>query len=293
MNLIIVSGLSGSGKSIALHLLEDLGYYCIDNLPISMLPALINEFNPKSSEGIQNIAIGIDSRNMPDSLQNFDACLDELTKKEIKYKVFFLEANDQAIIKRYSETRRKHPLSKPNMSLEEAITLEKKLLEPVAYNADLTFDTSLTNVHQLRERIKERLINENDTTVSILIESFGFKHGAPINADFVFDVRCLSNPHWVPELRLQTGQDKAVIDFLESNSDVESMYNDILSFLKKWLPKFIAENRSYMTIAIGCTGGQHRSVYLTEKIVATLIKDYPSILMRHRELELKHHEYHN
>lgn len=287
MNLIIVSGLSGSGKSIALHLLEDMGYYCIDNLPISMLPSLIKEFTPRPSEPVQNIAIGIDSRNIPDSLNNFDSYLDDLTEKKIKYKVLFLEANDQSIIKRYSETRRKHPLSKPNMSLEEAITLEKKLLEPVAYCADITFDTSLTNVHQLRERIKERLINNNNSTTSILIESFGFKHGAPINADFVFDVRCLANPHWVPELRSLTGQDKPVIDFLESNSDVESMHNDILSFIKKWLPKFIAENRSYMTIAIGCTGGQHRSVYITEKIASELNKNYSSILMRHRELERK------
>lgn len=288
MNLIIVSGLSGSGKSIALHLLEDLGYYCIDNLPISMLPSLIKEFHTKPSEPVQDIAIGIDARNIPDSLNDFESCLEELTANKIKYKVFYLEANDESIIKRYSETRRKHPLSQDNMSLAEAITLEKKLLEPVAYCADITFDTSLTNVHQLRERIKERLIRDDDSSVSLLIESFGFKHGAPINADFVFDVRCLSNPHWVPELRAQTGQDQAVIDFLESNNDVETMYNDILSFLNKWLPKFIAENRSYMTIAIGCTGGQHRSVYITEKIVSTLIKDYPSILIRHRELEQRH-----
>lgn len=287
MNLIIVSGLSGSGKSIALHLLEDLGYYCVDNLPTSMLPLLIKEFNSKPSEPVQDIAIGIDARNMPDSLNEFEACLKELADNKIDYKVFYLEANDEAIIKRYSETRRKHPLSQPNMSLAEAITLEKRMLEPVAYCADLTFDTSLTNVHQLRERIKERLIKDNKTSVSLLIESFGFKHGAPINADFVFDVRCLSNPHWVPELRSQTGQDKAVIDFLESNDDVEIMYKDILSFLTKWIPKFIAENRSYMTIAIGCTGGQHRSVYITEKIVSTLLKEYPSILIRHRELELK------
>jgi len=285
MNLIIVSGLSGSGKSIALHLLEDLGYYCIDNLPISMLPSLIKEFHRKPSEPIQNIAIGIDARNMPDSLNEFESCLKELTTNKINYKVFYLEANDGAIIKRYSETRRKHPLSKPNMSLTEAITLEKKLLEPVAYCADLTFDTSSTNVHQLRERIKERLIKDTTSTASILIESFGFKHGAPTNADFVFDVRCLSNPHWVPELRPQTGQDKAVVEFLESNDDVLMMCNDILSFLDKWVPKFIAENRSYMTIAIGCTGGQHRSVYITEHIVSKLIKKYPSILTRHRELE--------
>jgi len=285
MNLIIVSGLSGSGKSIALRLLEDLGYYCVDNLPISMLPSLIKEFNRKRSSGVQDIAIGIDARNIPESLNEFESCLQELSENNIKYKVFYLEANDESIIKRYSETRRKHPLSQPNMSLTEAITLEKKLLEPVAYCADLTFDTSLTNVHQLRERIKERLIEDNESTASILIESFGFKHGAPTNADFVFDVRCLSNPHWVPELRSQTGQDKDVIDFLESNKDVAMMCEDILSFLQKWIPKFIAENRSYMTIAIGCTGGQHRSVYITEHVVSVLVKDYPSILTRHRELE--------
>jgi len=287
MNLIIVSGLSGSGKSIALHLLEDLGYYCIDNLPISMLPSLIKEFHSKPSEPVQNIAIGIDARNMPDSLSEFESCLEELKQNQINYKVFYLEANDQTIIKRYSETRRKHPLSLPDMSLSEAITSERKLLEPVAYCADITFDTSLTNVHQLRERIKERLIKDDASTVSILIESFGFKHGAPINADFVFDVRCLSNPHWVPELRPQTGKDNDVIEFLESNSDVESMHSDILAFLTKWIPKFIAENRSYMTIAIGCTGGQHRSVYLTEKIVGQLKKQLPNILIRHRELEQK------
>ncbi len=286
MNLIIVSGLSGSGKSIALHLLEDLGYYCIDNLPISMLPALIKEFNSKkSSSGMQDIAIGIDARNMPDSLNEFESCLKELKDNKISYKVFYLEANDECIIKRYSETRRKHPLSLPDMSLAESIALEKKLLEPVADSADITFDTSQTNVHQLRERIKERLITDNSTTVSILIESFGFKHGAPINADFVFDVRCLSNPHWVEELRPQTGKDKDVIEFLESSKDVSAMYNDIVSFLEKWIPRFIAENRSYMTIAIGCTGGQHRSVYLTEKVASTLKKQLPNILVRHRELE--------
>jgi len=285
MNLQIVSGLSGSGKSIALHLLEDLGYYCVDNLPINMLPTLIKEFNSKRSNEVQDIAIGIDARNIPESLNDFNSYLNDLKDNNINYKVFYLQANDEAIIKRYSETRRKHPLSKPNMSLAEAITLEKKLLEPVADCADITFDTSLTNVHQLRERIKERLISDNAANVSILIESFGFKHGSPTNADFVFDVRCLSNPHWVPELRPQTGKDKAVIEFLESNDDVIMMCHDILAFLKKWVPKFIAENRSYMTIAIGCTGGQHRSVYITEHIVSKLIGSYPSILKRHRELE--------
>lgn len=285
MNLIILSGLSGSGKSIALHLLEDMDYYCVDNLPISMLPVLIKEFHSAASQPKQNIAIGIDARNIPASLNEFESCLLELKENKINYKVFYLEANDETIIKRFSETRRKHPLSQANKSLNEAITLERKLLEPIAFCADLRFDTSLTNVHQLRERIKERLIKDNASSASILIESFGFKHGVPINADFVFDVRCLSNPHWIAELRPQTGKDKAVIDFLESNTDVKSMYHDIFQFIEKWIPKFIAENRSYMTIAIGCTGGQHRSVYLTEKIASALKKHYPNILVRHRELE--------
>jgi len=285
MNLIIISGLSGSGKSIALHLLEDMDYYCVDNLPISMLPALIKEFQSTTLQPKQNVAIGIDARNIPSSLNEFESCLNELKENKINYKVFYLEANDETIIKRFSETRRKHPLSQADMSLSEAITLERKLLEPIAYCADLIFDTSLTNVHQLRERIKERLIKDGAASASILIESFGFKHGAPINADFVFDVRCLSNPHWMPELRPQTGKDKAVINFLETNSDVASMYHDIFQFLEKWIPKFIAENRSYMTIAIGCTGGQHRSVYLTERIASMLKKNYPNILVRHRELE--------
>jgi len=285
MNLIIVSGLSGSGKSIALHLLEDLGYYCIDNLPIGMLPSLIKEFHKEGSEQIQRIAIGIDARNIPDSLNEFESYLEELAANSIKYKVLYLDANDETIIKRYSETRRKHPLSQPNMSLLEAITLEKKLLEPVSYCADLTFDTSQTNVHQLRERIKERLTKENDTSASILIESFGFKHGAPSNADFIFDVRCLTNPHWVQELRPQTGKDQDVIDFLKSNNDVIDMCHDILSFIEKWIPKFIEENRSYITIAIGCTGGQHRSVFITEQLIKKLEKNYPNVLIRHRELE--------
>jgi len=287
MNLIIVSGLSGSGKSIALHLLEDLGYYCIDNLPISMLPTLINECRNKASAFSDNIAIGIDARNMPDSLNDFESCLQELTENKINYKIFFLEANDEAIIKRYSETRRKHPLSQANMSLTEALALEKKLLEPVAYCADLTFDTSQTNVHQLRERIKERLIQDDNPTASILVESFGFKHGTPTNADFIFDVRCLSNPHWVTDLRPLTGRDQPVIEFLENSEDVPLMRNDILAFIEKWIPRFIAENRSYITIAIGCTGGQHRSVYITEYIVSELSKKYPAILIRHRELERK------
>ncbi len=285
MNLIIISGLSGSGKSIALHLLEDMDYYCVDNLPISMLPALIKELHKNNTQQKQNIAIGIDARNIPDRLNEFESCLDELKEHKINYKVFYLEANDETIIKRFSETRRKHPLSQGRRSLSEAIAKERKLLEPIADCADLRLDTSITNVHQLRERLKERLIKDDESSASILFESFGFKHGAPNNADFVFDVRCLSNPHWVPELRPQTGKDKAVIEFLESNTDVNAMYQDILQFLKKWIPEFIAENRSYMTIAIGCTGGQHRSVYLTEKIATELKKYYPNILVRHRELE--------
>lgn len=285
MKLLIVSGLSGSGKSIALNVLEDLDYYCIDNLPIGMLPALANEFLNSSATTDTRIAVGIDARNISGDLKEFQNTLAELTANSIQCTVFYLEATNATLIKRFSETRRKHPLSKTDTPLREAIMEERVLLEPVTSCADLVFDTTHTNVHQLRELIKERILASSDTSLSLLIESFGFKHGVPINADYVFDVRCLINPHWIPELRAQTGKDQAVIDFLSTNHDVNTMFDDIKTYLDKWIPKFIAENRSYMTIAIGCTGGHHRSVYLTEQLAKYFIQQYPDLLVRHRELQ--------
>lgn len=281
MKLVIVSGLSGSGKSIALQVLEDLEYYCIDNLPINMLEALTQEILAVKHE---YVAIGIDARNVAAELEFFPQQIKQLQKNNIDCEIFFLEASDTALIKRFSETRRKHPLSNHETPLNEAIIQERFILEPISSKADLRIDTSSTNVHQLRSLIKARVKKADNLTISIMFESFGFKHGVPINADFVFDIRCLPNPHWVAELRNLTGFDEPVIHYLDGYDEVKEMLNDILNFMSKWIPKFEADNRSYITIAIGCTGGQHRSVYLVNKLAKMLKNKHNNVLSRHREL---------
>lgn len=281
MKLVIVSGLSGSGKSIALQVLEDLEYYCIDNLPVNMLEALSKEI---TSLKYENVAIGIDARNVATELEEFPQQLKQLQKSNIECEIFFLEASNAALLKRFSETRRKHPLSNKETPLNEAIIQERYLLEPISSKADLRLDTSATNVHQLRDLIKARVQKADNQSISIMLESFGFKHGVPINADFVFDVRCLPNPHWVPELRPLTGLDKPVNDYLDEHEEVTEMYNDIMTFMEKWIPRFEADNRSYITIAIGCTGGQHRSVYLVNKLAKKMKTQHNNVLSRHREI---------
>lgn len=281
MKLVIVSGLSGSGKSIALQVLEDLEYYCIDNLPINMLEALTKEILTAKHE---YVAIGIDARNITAELENFPKQIQQLQKSKIDCEIFFLEASDAALIKRFSETRRRHPLSNQETPLNEAIIQERFLLEPISSKADLRVDTSATNVHQLRNLIKARVKQADNQSISIMFESFGFKHGVPVNADFVFDVRCLPNPHWVSELRNLTGLDGAVIQYLDGYEEVDEMLNDVLNFVDKWLPKFEADNRSYITIAIGCTGGQHRSVYLVNKLAKMIKTKHNNVLSRHREI---------
>ena len=281
MKLVIVSGLSGSGKSIALQVLEDLDYYCIDNLPINMLEALTNEIISARHE---YVAIGIDARNVAAEFDRFPQQLQQLPKNKIDCEIFFLEASDAALIKRFSETRRKHPLSNKETPLNEAIIQERYLLEPISSKADLRLDTSATNVHQLRDLIKARVKKSDNQTISIMFESFGFKHGVPINADFVFDVRCLPNPHWVPELRNLTGLDKAVVDYLGEHDEVKEMLDDVMGFVNKWIPRFEADNRSYITIAIGCTGGQHRSVYIVNKLANLTKTQHNNVLSRHREI---------
>lgn len=281
MKLVIVSGLSGSGKSIALQVLEDLEYYCIDNLPINMIEALVKEIISAKHE---YVAIGIDARNVAAELERFPEQVKQLEKNNIECKIFFLEASNPALIKRFSETRRKHPLSNQEIPLKEAIIQERYLLEPILSKADLRLDTSATNVHQLRDIIKARVKKADNQGISIMFESFGFKHGVPVNADFVFDVRCLPNPHWVPELRAQTGFDDPVIDYLDQHKEVDEMLNDIISFIDKWIPRFEADNRSYITIAIGCTGGQHRSVYLVNKLAKLTKNKHNNVLSRHREI---------
>ena len=281
MKLVIVSGLSGSGKSIALQVFEDLEYYCIDNLPINMLEALTKEL---ISANHDYVAIGIDARNVTAELESFPEQIKQLKNNNIDCEIIFLEANDAALIKRFSETRRKHPLSNPEIPLNEAVIQERFLLEAISSRADLRIDTSTKNVHQLRDLVKARVKQADNQSISIMFESFGFKHGMPTNADFVFDVRCLPNPHWVPELRVLTGFDKAVINYLGEHQEVEEMFNDIMNFMYKWLPRFEADNRSYLTIAIGCTGGQHRSVYFANRLAKATKNKHNSVLSRHREI---------
>ena len=281
MKLVIVSGLSGSGKSIALQVLEDLEYYCIDNLPINMFGALTKEIISAKHE---YVAIGIDARNVTAELVFFPKQIEQLEKNNIDCEIFFLEASDAALIKRFSETRRKHPLSSQEVPLNEAIIQERCLLEPISSKADLRIDTSTTNVHQLRGLIKARVKHADNQGISIMFESFGFKHGMPKNTDFVFDVRCLPNPHWIPELRALTGFDEAVINYLDNDQEAVEMFNDIMQFIDKWIPKFEADNRSYITIAIGCTGGQHRSVYIANKLAKMTKNKHNNVLSRHREI---------
>jgi len=284
MRLIIVSGLSGSGKSIALHVLEDLGYYCIDNLPIGLLPALAEQVVGEPGAHRGQFAVGIDARTLGADLEGFPAMVEDLQAKGLDCDIFFLEANDATLLQRFSETRRRHPLSSDKLALNEAIAKERALLEPLSARADLIIDTSLTNVHQLRDLVRERVSHEAPASLSVLLESFGYKHGVPADADFVFDVRCIPNPHWEPELRALTGRDRPVADYLERQPQVEQLYEDLAGFLERWLPQFESDNRSYMTIAVGCTGGQHRSVYLVERLAEGLQERGRPVLTRHREL---------
>lgn len=283
MRLIIVSGLSGSGKSVALNTLEDCGFYCIDNLPLGLLPALVSKLLNASNNPYEKVAVGIDARNISEDLKRFPKYYDELNKMDINKEILFLEADVHTILKRFSETRRKHPLSTGNIPLAEAIEKERQLLRPLLEHADLHIDTTDNNIHQLRELIKKRIKDKTDR-ISVLFESFGFKNGIPSDADFVFDVRCLPNPHWEPELRALTGMDNAVIKFLREHPAVDNMAEYIKSFIERWLPEFESDNRSYLTVAIGCTGGHHRSVYIVTMLAEHFRKISDNIQVRHREL---------
>lgn len=284
MKLIIVSGLSGSGKSIALNTLEDLDYYCIDNLPVGMLRAFADQMTGDWGRNRRDYAVGIDARNSSQDLDHFPKLLAELRSMDIECTVFFLQSETSILLKRFSETRRKHPLTGKNTALADAIKLERTLLEPVAGNADLFIDTSSTTIHQLRDLIRDRVALDEPNAMSLLFQSFGYKHGIPSDADFVFDVRCLPNPHWEAELRPFTGRDQSVVDYLEKQSAVASMLAQLATLLDEWVPCFEAENRSYMTVAIGCTGGQHRSVYMAERLAEHFRSKRANVMVRHREL---------
>jgi UPF0042 nucleotide-binding protein len=283
LKLVIVSGLSGSGKSVALHTLEDLGYYCIDNLPAGLLGALAQELRQVQNP-IQSAVVGIDARNLPAALQRFDSIVDELVNQGVESEILFLTCEADTLIKRFSETRRRHPLSNEQTSLAEAIALERKLLEPIARRANLFIDTSDTTLHQLRALVHQRIDHRHESRLSLLFESFGYKNGIPTDADFVFDARCLPNPYWQQDLRQFTGRDKEVIAYLEGEPQVEQMFSELCSFLDNWIPAFEADNRSYLTVAIGCTGGQHRSVYLVDRLLRHFHDRYPGVTSRHREL---------
>lgn len=285
MRLLIVSGRSGSGKSSALHLLEDEGYTCIDNLPVSMLPALIEQIRNQPNDHRQNFAIGIDARNLNTDLSKVPELVSVKKLPDVDCKIIYLDSSREVLLKRFSETRRKHPLSDNDTGLNEAIAKEKAMLEPIAKNADVTLDTTALTLHELRSEIKRQVVGSGKSKgVALMFTSFGFKFGVPVDTDFVFDVRCLSNPYWNPELRKFTGLEKPVIDYLDQQEDVSKMYMDLLNFISEWAPKFDNNNRSYMTVAIGCTGGRHRSVYLCEKLAAALRPTFKNVQTRHRQL---------
>lgn len=284
MRLVVISGLSGSGKSVALRTLEDLGYYCIDNLPASLLEPFAVQLTQRVHPGLDKAAVSIDARNQLQDLEKLQDILATLPERGIQPDILFLEAQDATLLKRFSETRRKHPLTRLGVPLQEAIRQERTLLEPLAARASLFIDTTHTNIHELRDMVRQRLAEKTEGVLSLLFRSFGYKHGIPEDADFVFDVRCLPNPHWEAPLRPLTGLDRPVAEYLERSPLVDEMYEHIRGFLETWIPRFQAENRSYLTVAVGCTGGQHRSVYMVTRLAEYFQKRLPSVLTRHREL---------
>jgi UPF0042 nucleotide-binding protein len=281
ISLVIISGRSGSGKSTALHVLEDMGYYCIDNLPVGLLPPLLDRL--AANQVTQKVSVSIDARNVASELANFQQIIEGIDQDAVALKILYLDSAGATLVKRFSETRRKHPLSGQETSLREALEKEAELLDPIASAAHLTIDTTTLTIHELRDMVKTR-VAEAGHDFALLFVSFAFKNGVPVDADLVFDVRCLPNPHWKTNLRNLTGLDEPVREFLEALPEVDEMLDDISSFLKRWLPTFEANNRSYMTIAIGCTGGQHRSVYFAERLHDRFAPMWDNVQIRHREL---------
>jgi RNase adapter protein RapZ len=281
MKLSIVSGRSGSGKSTALKALEDVGFNCIDNFPVTLLEALVAN-TLKNPDQQSNYAVCIDARNP--ELNQFPEILARIDRSEVQIQIIYLDALTGTLVKRFSETRRRHPLTDENTDLLEAIEAERNLLQPIADIADLIMDTTTMLGTELIDAIRTRVAATRASGISILFRSFGFKLGVPVDADFVFDIRCLPNPHWRAELRPLTGRDSAVADFLAGIDQVNDMFADIAGFLERWIPQFEADNRAYMTIAVGCTGGQHRSVYMVERLGDYFQATAGRVLVRHREL---------
>lgn len=290
MRLIVVSGLSGSGKSVALNMLEDLDYYCVDNIPAGLLPGFIAYTVRTNEPAYRLTAVGVDARNRPEDLADVPRLVEELRRSGVGCEMLFLRASNEVLLKRFSETRRRHPLSRTGLGLQEALDQEARLIAPVANAADLTVDTSRLSVHELRELVRERVVERKDGGPSLMFQSFAYRHGIPDDADFVFDARALPNPYWDPALREFTGRDAAVVRFLDQQEEVARFAADLQGFLERWLPSLVRSNRSYITVAVGCTGGQHRSVYLAEKLAAHFNGRFGQALIRHRDLASRRHE---
>jgi len=284
MRLLIVSGLSGAGKTIALHVLEDVGFYCIDNLPAALFKSAVVDVTAGITPKSRSLALGIDARNRPQDLEALPDIISEFRRQNIRIDVLFLQANDDVLLKRYSDTRRRHPLAEHSRELKDAIGRERELLSTVVNMADLIIDTSSTSIYQLADMIRERIDLRGSGELAVLVESFGFKNGMPTDADFVFDMRTLPNPYWTTELRSLTGLDDAVTEYLEAQPNFGQLHDDIFAFLTRWIPVYQKANRGYLTIALGCTGGQHRSVCMAEKLSASLRKTHDNVITRHNEL---------
>lgn len=282
MRLIIVSGYSGAGKSITLRVLEDIGYYCVDNLPVDLLASFVESVRGSK----QNVAVSIDIRNLPENTADLELQISQF-KGNSDLSILFLDAAKSTLLKRYSETRRLHPLSQRDsrLSLDQAIEQEKNILTPLKEMADLVIDSSEKSLHELSETVRLRIEGREHKELVMVFESFGFKYGLPSDADYVFDVRFLPNPHWVPELRPMTGLDSPIRSFLEQHQDVLELKQQIQSFVERWLPALELNNRSYVTVAIGCTGGKHRSVYLTQQIGEYFQQLGKTVQIRHTSLE--------
>jgi UPF0042 nucleotide-binding protein len=284
LRLVIISGVSGSGKSVALHVLEDLGFYCIDNIPVPLLKPFVDEIMLRKDPAFENVGIGLDARSRARDLAEVPTFVQKLRAADVACEIIFLQTDTKVLLSRFSETRRKHPLSDSTTSLEEAIAKERELLAPLSNSAELVIDTTRMPVATLRDQIRERVAPRTPGSLSIMIESFGYKNGLPANADFVFDVRCLPNPYWELQLRPLTGKDAAVREFLDAAPLVQRMVDDIVAFLEEWIPRYRDFQRSYLTVAIGCTGGMHRSVYVAEAVAKRLAAQHGNIRTNHSEL---------
>lgn len=278
--IIVISGLSGAGKSVALQSLEDIGYYCIDNMPLTLLPEFVRQLDSASQS--KRAAVSIDSRNM-DFLKALQRDNNEVNLLGEVDQLIFVEATADTLLRRYSETRRKHPLSDLKTNLIQSIDKEIELLSPLRKNADHIIDTSSLTPHELRDKIRH-LAGKPRQGVMLSIESFGFKHGPPQHADYIFDVRCLPNPYWEESIRQLSGMDPEVVQFLQDKPEVQQMCDDIARFVDKWIPAFEADNRSYLTLAIGCTGGRHRSVHIANSLAKWFRQKMPNVQVQHRDL---------